>query len=91
MSRQIVPRPNLQDMQPQDHTNEHTILFIQKTPSKHTRTWSDFETAEQALNAIISIFEERLKELNPQQKQINYDISELNKYIDELGDLGVLV
>ncbi|KAI8853327.1 enhancer of rudimentary [Chytridium lagenaria] len=76
---------------PQDAINEHTILFIQKTTSKHTRTWSDFDTAELALNAIISIFEERLKEMNPAQKQINYDISELNKYIDELGDLGVLV
>ncbi|KAJ3107238.1 hypothetical protein HDU97_004658 [Phlyctochytrium planicorne] len=92
MARNVVPRSKISfNQQEQDPTQEHTILFVQKTSNKHSRTWSDFETVEQGLNAIISIFEERLKEMNPQQKQINYDITELNKFIDELGDLGVLV
>eukprot|EP00741_Cyanophora_paradoxa_P004816 tig00000829_g4673.t1 len=68
----------------------HTILLIQPT-SKATRTWSDHETVNQAMDSICQMFEGQLKRANPSVRNITYDISELFQYIDSLADLSVLV
>ena len=37
------------------------------------------------------MFEKQLKELNPQLRNITYEINDLQKYIDNFPDISVLV
>ena len=69
----------------------HTILLVQPVANKASRTYSDFETVPQAVDGVLALFEKRLKELNPQMRQITYDINDLYRYIDTLQDLSALV
>lgn len=41
--------------------------------------------------AVVKLYEHKLKELNPQVKQITYDIADLNNYLDTLQDICALV
>eukprot|EP00285_Hemiselmis_virescens_P007052 CAMPEP_0173392198 /NCGR_PEP_ID=MMETSP1356-20130122/18819_1 /TAXON_ID=77927 ORGANISM="Hemiselmis virescens, Strain PCC157" /NCGR_SAMPLE_ID=MMETSP1356 /ASSEMBLY_ACC=CAM_ASM_000847 /LENGTH=102 /DNA_ID=CAMNT_0014349941 /DNA_START=9 /DNA_END=317 /DNA_ORIENTATION=+ len=70
---------------------KHTIVLLQETASQATRTFSDFETVQEALNGICQLYEQRLKALNPGQRNITYDITELYAFIDQLGDLCCMV
>lgn len=69
----------------------HTIILVQPTPSKASRTFSDYESVVKALDGVCAMFEKRLKELNPQMRQITYDINDLYRYLDTLHDLSALV
>eukprot|EP00731_Ephydatia_muelleri_P027752 Em0019g625a len=69
----------------------HTILLIQPTRGHDTRTYTDYESAQECLEGICKIYEEHLRQLNPQTPSITYDISELFKFIDNLFDLSCLV
>lgn len=69
----------------------HTIVLVQPTNSKASRTFSDYESVSQAMDGVCAMFEKRLKELNPQMRQITYDINDLYRYIDTLHDLSALV
>jgi hypothetical protein len=69
----------------------HTIVLVQPTPSKASRTFSDYESVVKALDGVCAMFEKRLKELNPQMRQITYDINDLYRYLDTLHDLSALV
>lgn len=40
---------------------------------------------------VVKMYEARLKEVNPHQVHITYDITDLYGFIDELGDLSALV
>jgi hypothetical protein len=40
---------------------------------------------------VVKMYEQKLKQLNPSVRNITYDISDLYKYIDSLGDLSCLV
>ena len=37
------------------------------------------------------MFEKRLKEMYPERREINYEVSDLCNYVDALGDLSALV
>ena len=76
---------------PSAGTMSHTIVLVQPTPSKASRTFSDYESVVQALDGVCGMFEKRLKELNPQMRQITYDINDLYRYLDTLHDLSALV
>lgn len=39
----------------------------------------------------MKLYEHKLKELNPQVKQITYDIADLNNYLDTLQDVCALM
>ncbi|KXS17092.1 rudimentary enhancer [Gonapodya prolifera JEL478] len=69
----------------------HTIVLLQKTQNRTSRTFMDYDTLELAIEEIIKMFETRLKELNPSVRNINYDINDLHHYIDTLGDISCLV
>ncbi len=55
------------------------------------QTFFDFESVSQAMDGITRLYEQKLKQLNPQLRNITYDISDLYKYIDALSDLSFLV
>ncbi len=69
----------------------HTIVLVQPTASKSSRTFSDYENVTAAMDGVCGMFEKRLKELNPNMRQITYDINDLYRYIDMLHDLSALV
>jgi len=70
---------------------KHTILLIQFTNSRATRTYADYESVTEAMSGICQLFEEKLKKENPNTRNITYDIRDLYNYIDGLGDLACLV
>lgn len=70
---------------------KHTILLIQPQPNKQTRTFMDFETVSQSMDGLCQMFETQLKRLNPQFREVTYDISDLYNWIDALADLSALV
>ena len=50
------------------------------------------QEAENALSSMITEErEKRLKEMYPERREIDYDVSDLYNYIDALGDLSALV
>jgi len=71
--------------------NRHTIILVQPTAGKASRTFADFETVPLAMDGVCQMFEKRLKELNPAMRSITYDINDLYHYIDLLPDLSALV
>ena len=51
----------------------------------------DFDTVAQAIDGICGLFERKLKELNPNVRNISYDITDLYKFIDGQVDMSALV
>eukprot|EP00961_Rhodomonas_salina_P192916 2603172-Rhodomonas_salina.1 len=50
---------------------KHTIVLLQETASKSTRTFSDFESVSDAMNGICQLYEQRLKQMNPARSARN--------------------
>eukprot|EP01006_Ploeotia_vitrea_P039564 TRINITY_DN66358_c7_g6_i1.p1 TRINITY_DN66358_c7_g6~~TRINITY_DN66358_c7_g6_i1.p1 ORF type:complete len:126 (+),score=61.01 TRINITY_DN66358_c7_g6_i1:31-378(+) len=69
----------------------HTIVLLQVSNDMSTKQYSDFNDIGKAVDAVIQLYEVRLKQLHPNEKQITYDISQLYDYIDSLTDLACLV
>ncbi|KAG4081369.1 enhancer of rudimentary [Neocallimastix lanati (nom. inval.)] len=70
---------------------QHTIILIQRKKGRNSRTYMDFNTVALAVEEIIRLYEQFLQEQNPNARNINYDISDLNGYIDRFEDIGCLV
>lgn len=70
---------------------KHTIILVQYTGSFQTRTYMDFPTVSAGLDALVKMYEHKLKELNPNVNNITYDISDLYKFMDSLHDICGLV
>jgi hypothetical protein len=71
--------------------SRHTILLLQRLPNKSSRTFSEHETTELALESILNYYEGKLKELNPTARDITYEISDLHGYLDKYADICALV
>nr|ABV22423.1 rudimentary enhancer [Oxyrrhis marina] len=69
----------------------HTIVLVQFSQNKNSRSYIDYESISQALDGICQLYEQGLKVMNPSLKNITYDISDLYNYVDNLGDLCCLV
>lgn len=72
-------------------TGKHTIILIQHTNAYQSRTYIDFPTVGAAMDALVKMYEHKLKELNPSVQNITYDIADLYAYIDSLYDICSLV
>jgi hypothetical protein len=68
----------------------HTIVLIQYTPNLATRTYLECDGINLAMEAIIKMYDLKLKELNPSVKSITYTIDDLYNYIDSLADISAL-
>ena len=68
----------------------HTIILVQFTNDFSSRTFMDFPTTASSLDALVKMYETRLKELNPRQSNITYDINHLYQYLDSLEDIRCL-
>eukprot|EP01031_Cornospumella_fuschlensis_P033778 gene33778-40873_t len=51
----------------------------------------DFPSVGGALDAVVKMYEHKLKELNPNVQNITYDINDLYTFIDGLYDICALV
>eukprot|EP00906_Rhabdomonas_costata_P006604 RCo009613 len=71
--------------------NGHTIVLVQPLKNKATRTYADYETLAEALDGVCQIYETRLKQDNPQFRNITYDITDLLTFLDNIADLSCLV
>ncbi|KAK9207795.1 hypothetical protein WN944_000142 [Citrus x changshan-huyou] len=71
--------------------NRHTIILMQTSPSRATRTFMDYGSISQAMDGICGLYERKLKELNPAIRDITYDVADLYNFIDGLADMSALV
>ncbi len=84
----------------------HTIVLAQFGNSAASKQFSDFDSVGDAMDGIFHLpcvfscttpagicqmYEFRLKQENPNQRKIKYDITDLYSYIDQLPDLSCLV
>lgn len=69
----------------------HTIILVQKTASKASRTFLDYETVSGAVDGICNMFERDLKERFAHQRELTYDVQQLFQWMDHLHDLSALV
>ncbi|KAJ2704545.1 hypothetical protein FB645_003195 [Coemansia sp. IMI 203386] len=69
----------------------NTILLLQRSESKDTRTYETFDSPEKALEEIILMFKARLMALCPTAPHIKYSIEDLNRYIDKHQECRMLV
>mmetsp|Transcript_5159 Transcript_5159/g.7147 ORF Transcript_5159/g.7147 Transcript_5159/m.7147 type:complete len:113 (+) Transcript_5159:102-440(+) len=69
----------------------HTILLVQPNDRKDSRTFHDFDAIAHACDGIVKMFEDHLKFMFPNQPNIQYDISDLFKYMDDLWELSGLI
>ncbi|KAJ3708033.1 hypothetical protein LUZ61_011738 [Rhynchospora tenuis] len=71
--------------------NRHTIILMQTTQSRASRTFQDYDSISRAMDGICNFYERKLREINPTNQHISYDISDLYNFIDGLADLSALV
>ncbi|XP_052208849.1 enhancer of rudimentary homolog [Diospyros lotus] len=71
--------------------NRHTIILMQTSQNRATRTFMDYDSINQAMEGICRLYERKLKELNPAIRNFNYDISDLYNFVDGLTDMSALV
>ena len=71
--------------------SKHTILLFQYNASSNSRTFVDFPSVNAAIDAMIKLYENKLKELNPKLKSIKYEIKDLYDYIDLFTHLNALM
>ncbi|KAJ6804141.1 enhancer of rudimentary-like protein [Iris pallida] len=69
----------------------HTIILMQTSQNRSTRTFMDYDSIAQAMDGICGLYERKLKELNPAMRHLTYDIADLYNFIDGLVDLSALV
>ena len=51
----------------------------------------DFPSVGAACDALVKMYEHKLKELNPNVQNITYDISDLYTFLDSFQDIAGLV
>jgi hypothetical protein len=71
--------------------SKHTIILLQYNQNYESRSYLDFPTVSGAMDAVVKMYEHKLKELNPSVPNITYDISDLYNFLDELYDIVGLV
>lgn len=68
----------------------HTILFVQPGDA-HTRTFVDYETPYKCIRGVLKIYENHLREQNPESLHIVYTIYDLFVFLNELKDICCLI
>jgi hypothetical protein len=61
----------------------HIVLLIQ-FPG-HRSLWTDFSTMSDCCEYICKLFEQRLKNENPNLREMTYDITDLYEYVDNVS------
>jgi hypothetical protein len=51
----------------------------------------DFPSVGAAMDALVKMYEHKLKDLNPNVANITYDVTDLYNFLDSLHDICALV
>lgn len=65
----------------------HTILLLKE---KSAQIYQDFDSVSKTIEHLISMYEIRLKVMNPTFAQIDYNVQDLIVYIDSFADVALL-
>lgn len=69
---------------------ERTYLLLQPT-NTDSRLWLEFASVQKAAEAIISRFEHRVQELNPQMHKVSYALKDLYSWLDNMSEVFAMV
>ena len=81
-------------------SSQHIILLLQLIPGDETsKVWSEYTCVSLACESkflvlrkgLISMYEKRLKQINPGVRNIQYNVKDFNNYLDHMGDACALV
>jgi len=67
----------------------HTILLVQPTNAA-SRTYYDFADISMCIKFLVEMYEKKLKQLNPNMRQITYDIKDIYRFLDTYSDICAL-
>ncbi|KAL6046048.1 positive regulation of Notch signaling pathway [Balamuthia mandrillaris] len=70
---------------------KHTIVLIQTSQHKNSRTFEDFPSVSAAMEGVLKLYERELQRLNPTVKNLTYDIKDLYDFMDKIPDMSCLV
>ncbi|XP_020080572.1 enhancer of rudimentary homolog [Ananas comosus] len=70
---------------------KYTIILMQTSQSRASRTFLDFNSISQAMDEICRIYERKVMDINPTIQNISYDIADLYNFIDGTVDISALV
>uniref|UniRef100_A0A0E0PB44 Enhancer of rudimentary homolog n=1 Tax=Oryza rufipogon TaxID=4529 RepID=A0A0E0PB44_ORYRU len=73
------------------HAGRHTIILMQPSQNRATRTFMDFNSVNHALDGICGLYERKIRDINPMARDLTYDINDLYNFIDGLTDISALV
>ncbi|ONM16224.1 Enhancer of rudimentary-like protein [Zea mays] len=63
----------------------HTIILMQPSQNRSTRTFMDYDSVNHALDGM------KIRNINPMVRNLTYDIGDLYNFIDGLTDISALV
>ena len=70
----------------------HTIVLMQrKAGDIKSRTYLHFDSTTAAAMGVVQVYESLLRELNPGQLRVDYELEQLYGWLDKLGDCSALV
>ncbi|KAL6652451.1 hypothetical protein ACP70R_011376 [Stipagrostis hirtigluma subsp. patula] len=69
----------------------HTIILMQPSQNRATRTFMDFSSVNHALDGICGLYERKIRNINPMVRNLTYGITDLYNFIDGLSDISALV
>ncbi|KAG8060355.1 hypothetical protein GUJ93_ZPchr0002g23369 [Zizania palustris] len=69
----------------------HTIILMQPSQNRASRTFMDYNSINHALDGICGLYERKIRDINPMVPNITYDITDLYNFIDGLADISALV
>ncbi|KAL6903563.1 hypothetical protein ACP4OV_004376 [Aristida adscensionis] len=69
----------------------HTIILMQPSQNRATRTFMDFNSVNHALDGICGFYERKIRNINPMARTLTYDITDLYNFIDGMADISALV
>mmetsp|Transcript_12636 Transcript_12636/g.38676 ORF Transcript_12636/g.38676 Transcript_12636/m.38676 type:complete len:103 (-) Transcript_12636:1261-1569(-) len=68
----------------------HTILLVQGTREKASRTWYEYESVKEMVEGLCAVYERSLRR-SSHNVVVSYDTSQLFAFVDETPDLACLV
>mmetsp|Transcript_9413 Transcript_9413/g.40813 ORF Transcript_9413/g.40813 Transcript_9413/m.40813 type:complete len:99 (+) Transcript_9413:307-603(+) len=67
----------------------HTILLLQPSAEKSSRTWYEYPSIQDMVRGICSLYEKELR--SKRRGELSYDTNDLNRFVDSQVDLACLV
>ena len=69
----------------------HTILLVQPEGRPKSRTYYDFNSIGDALDACVELYQKALQAMNPNVTTFEFNVDDLLRYFDEIFDISALV